>query len=85
MRVAITIKMGKFSHQFIERSVSLISIIIERFENRTDIVLDGQAAKNTGFLWQISHAKPRALKNGQGCYILPVDIYAARIRRNQAR
>src|SRR4029077_11706140 len=50
----------------------------------SDILLNGQTAKNRGFLRQITDPEASAAIHRQFCYVLAVQLYRASIGRNQA-
>ena len=67
-----------------ELRLALLPGGFDDFEHRADILLDGEAAEDRGFLRQITDAEPRALIHRQFRDVVAVELDRAAIRLDQA-
>ena len=58
--------------QFIAPRPALLAVERERFQDREQVLLDGQLAENGLLLRQITHAQPRAPVHRQLGHVLPL-------------
>jgi hypothetical protein len=65
-------------------ALALLAAGLDHFEHGADVLLDGEAAKDRGFLRQVADTEPRALIHRQLRHIMAVELDRAAIRLDQA-
>src|SRR6185436_3953365 len=70
--------------QGFEIAFAALACRLDQFEHGANVLLDGQAAENGGFLRQITDAQPGPPIHRQIGYVLAVKQDGSRIRRDQA-
>src|SRR6185369_17288353 len=74
----------EFVEQRVELLLALLARGLDHFEHSADVLLDGEAAEDRGFLRQIADAEPRALIHRQLGDVVAVELDRAAIGLDQA-
>ena len=72
----------KLREELFEAFAPFVSVFLGNIEDRHNVFLDGQAAKNRHFLWQVANPELGAAIHWQMRYVAPVDGHASAFRHD---